>query len=104
MALNNHDALVAASMNAAEKWRQVPAPQRGEIIRQFGNELRIQKADLAKVITAEARKIVTEAEGEVQEAIDMCDFATGLSRQLYGLTMPSERPDHRLQELWQPIG
>jgi aldehyde dehydrogenase (NAD+) len=104
MALNNHGALVAASMNAAEKWRQVPAPQRGEIIRQFGNELRIQKADLAKVITAEARKIVTEAEGEVQEAIDMCDFATGLSRQLYGLTMPSERPDHRLQELWQPIG
>ena len=104
MALNNHDALVAASKNAAEKWRQVPAPQRGEIIRQFGNELRIQKADLAKVITAEARKIVTEAEGEVQEAIDMCDFATGLSRQLYGLTMPSERPDHRLQELWQPIG
>ena len=104
MALNNHDALVAASMNAAEKWRQVPAPQRGEIIRQFGNELRIQKADLAKVITADARKIVTEAEGEVQEAIDMCDFATGLSRQLYGLTMPSERPDHRLQELWQPIG
>ena len=104
MALNNHDVLVAASKNAAEKWRQVPAPQRGEIIRQFGNELRIQKADLAKVITAEARKIVTEAEGEVQEAIDMCDFATGLSRQLYGLTMPSERPDHRLQELWQPIG
>ena len=104
MALNNHDALVAASKNAAEKWRQVPSPQRGEIIRQFGNELRIQKADLAKVITAEARKIVTEAEGEVQEAIDMCDFATGLSRQLYGLTMPSERPDHRLQELWQPIG
>tara|TARA_B110000008_G_scaffold142079_1_gene143785 strand:- start:187 stop:1560 length:1374 start_codon:yes stop_codon:yes gene_type:complete len=104
MALNNHDALVAASKNAAKKWRQVPAPQRGEIIRQFGNELRIQKADLAKVITAEARKIVTEAEGEVQEAIDMCDFATGLSRQLYGLTMPSERPDHRLQELWQPIG
>ena len=104
MEFKNHDELVAASKNAAEKWRLVPAPQRGEVIRQFGNELRNQKADLAKVITAEARKIVTEAEGEVQEAIDMCDFATGLSRQLYGLTMPSERPDHRLQELWQPIG
>ena len=104
MEFNNHNELVAASKNAAEKWRLVPAPQRGEVIRQFGNELRIQKAALAKVITKEARKIVTEAEGEVQEAIDMCDFATGLSRQLYGLTMPSERPDHRLQELWQPIG
>ena len=104
MEFNNHDELVAASKNAAKKWRLVPAPQRGEVVRQFGNELRIQKAALAKVITAEARKIVTEAEGEVQEAIDMCDFATGLSRQLYGLTMPSERPDHRLQELWQPIG
>ena len=71
---------------------------------QINNELRNQKADLARVITKEARKIVSEAEGEVQEAIDMCDFATGLSRQLYGLTMPSERPDHRLQELWQPLG
>jgi aldehyde dehydrogenase (NAD+) len=104
MEFRNHDELVAASKNAALKWRLVPAPQRGEFIRQFGNELRKQKAELAKVITSEARKIVTEAEGEVQEAIDMCDFATGLSRQLYGLTMPSERPDHRLQELWQPIG
>ena len=104
MEFRNHDELVAASKNAALKWRLVPAPQRGEFIRQFGNELRKQKAELAEVITSEARKIVTEAEGEVQEAIDMCDFATGLSRQLYGLTMPSERPDHRLQELWQPIG
>ena len=104
MEFRNHDELVAASKNAALKWRLVPAPQRGEFIRQFGNELRKQKAELAKVIISEARKIVTEAEGEVQEAIDMCDFATGLSRQLYGLTMPSERPDHRLQELWQPIG
>ena len=104
MEFRNHDELVAASKNAALKWRLVPAPQRGEFIRQFGNELRKQKAELAEVITSEARKIVTEAEGEVQESIDMCDFATGLSRQLYGLTMPSERPDHRLQELWQPIG
>ena len=104
MKYENYDDLVKASQKAHKKWRILPAPQRGEIIRQFGNELRNQKSELAKVITKEARKIVSEAEGEVQEAIDMCDFATGLSRQLYGLTMPSERPDHRLQELWQPIG
>ena len=104
MKYENYDDLVKASQKAHKKWRIIPAPQRGEIIRQFGNEIRNQKSELAKVITKEARKIVSEAEGEVQEAIDMCDFATGLSRQLYGLTMPSERPDHRLQELWQPIG
>ena len=103
MKFNNHDDLVNASKKAHKKWRLIPAPQRGEIIRKFGNELRNQKSFLAKVITKEARKIVSESEGEVQEAIDMCDFATGLSRQLYGLTMPSERPDHRLQELWQPV-
>ena len=104
MKFNSHDELVNLSKEAQKKWRLIPAPKRGEIIREFGNELRNQKASLAKVITKEARKIVSEAEGEVQEAIDMCDFATGLSRQLYGLTMPSERPDHRLQELWQPLG
>ena len=104
MEFDNYNDLVKASKEAHRKWRLVPAPQRGDIIRQFGNELRNKKNELAKVITTEARKIVSEAEGEVQEAIDMCDFATGLSRQLYGLTMPSERPDHRLQELWQPIG
>lgn len=104
MNFNSHDELVNTSKEAQKKWRLIPAPKRGEIIREFGNELRNQKADLARVITKEARKIVSEAEGEVQEAIDMCDFATGLSRQLYGLTMPSERPDHRLQELWQPLG
>jgi aldehyde dehydrogenase (NAD+) len=104
MKFNSHDELVNTSKEAQKKWRLIPAPKRGEIIREFGNELRNQKANLAKLITKEARKIVSEAEGEVQEAIDMCDFATGLSRQLYGLTMPSERPDHRLQELWQPLG
>ena len=104
MKFNSHDELVNLSKEAQKKWRLIPAPKRGEIIREFGNELRNQKANLAKVITKEARKIVSEAEGEVQEAIDMCDFATGLSRQLYGLTMPSERHDHRLQELWQPLG
>ena len=104
MKFNSHDKLVNTSKEAQKKWRLIPAPKRGEIIREFGNELRNQKTNLARVITKEARKIVSEAEGEVQEAIDMCDFATGLSRQLYGLTMPSERPDHRLQELWQPLG
>ena len=104
MESKNYAELVMASKLAHEKWRLMPAPQRGEIIRNFGNEIRSQKVELAKTITEEARKIVTEAEGEVQEAIDMCDFATGLSRQLYGLTMPSERQDHRLQEIWQPIG
>jgi aldehyde dehydrogenase (NAD+) len=104
MKFKSYDELVNLSKEAQKKWRLIPAPKRGEIIREFGNELRNQKANLAKVITKEARKIVSEAEGEPQEAIDMCDFATGLSRQLYGLTMPSERPDHRLQELWQPLG
>ena len=103
----DHDAykkIVKKSKDISFEWRKVPAPQRGEIIRRFGDELRLRKKDLAAIITTEARKIVSEAEGEVQEAIDMCDFATGLSRQLYGLTMPSERPEHRLQEIWQPIG
>ena len=96
--------IVKTSKRVSLEWRKVPAPQRGEIIRKFGDELRASKKNLAEIITIEARKIVSEAEGEVQEAIDMCDFATGLSRQLYGLTMPSERPEHRLQEIWQPIG
>ena len=104
MESDNYNDLVQASKEAHRKWRLVPAPQRVDIIRQFGNDLRNEKNELAKIITTEARKIISEAEGEVQEAIDMCDFATGLSRQLYGLTMPSERPEHRLQELWQPIG
>jgi aldehyde dehydrogenase (NAD+) len=101
---NAYKKLVQKSKDISFEWRKVPAPQRGEIIRQFGDELRVRKKALAEIITTEARKIVSEAEGEVQEAIDMCDFATGLSRQLYGLTMPSERPEHRLQEIWQPIG
>ena len=82
----------------------MPAPARGEYIRKFGEALRARKEEVAQQITAEAKKIISEGEGEVQEVIDMCDFATGLSRQLYGLTMPSERPNHRLQEIWQPLG
>tara|TARA_B100001173_G_scaffold309382_1_gene321573 strand:+ start:9336 stop:10709 length:1374 start_codon:yes stop_codon:yes gene_type:complete len=100
----NYEIIVNKSKDISLRWRSVPAPQRGELIRQFGNELRLQKESLAKTITKEARKIQTESLGEVQEAIDMCDFAVGLSRQLYGLTMPSERPNHRLQELWHPLG
>ena len=82
----------------------MPAPTRGEFIRKFGEALRAQKPKVSERITKEAKKIISEGEGETQEVIDMCDFATGLSRQLYGLTMPSERPDHRLQEIWQPLG
>ena len=100
----NYDEIVKRSKHIFIKWRSVPAPQRGEYIRKFGEELRAKKDYLAKTITKEARKIQTESQGEVQEAIDMCDFAVGLSRQLYGLTMPSERPSHRLQELWHPLG
>jgi len=100
----NYDEIVKRSKDIFIKWRSVPAPQRGEYIRKFGEELRAKKDYLAETITKEARKIQTESQGEVQEAIDMCDFAVGLSRQLYGLTMPSERPNHRLQELWHPLG
>ena len=99
-----YEALVNKSKEISLNWRTLPAPQRGELIRLFGEELRLQKVQLAQTITKEARKIHTESLGEVQEAIDMCDFAVGLSRQLYGLTMPSERPNHRLQELWHPLG
>ena len=104
--MNNkeYEVLVNKSKEISLKWRTFPAPQRGELIRLFGEELRLQKVQLAQTITKEARKIHTESLGEVQEAIDMCDFAVGLSRQLYGLTMPSERPNHRLQELWHPLG
>ena len=101
---NNFDSIVKTSKEVSLRWRSIPAPQRGEFIRQFGEELRLQKEALAETITKEARKIKTESLGEVQEAIDMCDFAVGLSRQLYGFTMPSERPKHRLQELWHPLG
>ena len=104
MDLNNYNQIVSRANDIQKMWLKVPAPKRGEVIRSFGNKLREHKSELAALITKDARKIISEAEGEVQEAIDMCDFATGLSRQLYGLTMPSERPNHRLQELWHPLG
>ena len=86
------------------KWRLTPAPVRGETVRRLGDALRRAKPSLGRLVTLETGKILTEGEGEVQEMIDLCDFATGLSRQLYGLTMPSERPGHRLMEQWHPLG
>ncbi|MBR7800128.1 L-piperidine-6-carboxylate dehydrogenase [Undibacterium fentianense] len=89
---------------AARQWRQVPAPRRGELIRLFGEELRQHKTQLGELVTLEAGKILQEGLGEVQEMIDICDFAVGLSRQLYGLTIASERPGHRMMEVWHPLG
>ena len=102
--LADYEQVAARALKAFETWRMVPAPQRGEVVRQLGEALRRYKADLGMLVTLEAGKITSEGAGEVQEMIDMCDFAVGLSRQLYGLTMPSERPQHRLFEQWQPLG
>ena len=99
-----YDACVTAAQEAFLRWRMVPAPKRGEVVRQIGEALRRQKQDLGLLVTLEAGKIRAEGEGEVQEMIDMCDFAVGLSRQLYGLTMASERPSHRMFEQWHPLG
>ena len=89
---------------AFRTWRHVPAPRRGELVRLFGEELRAAKDDLAKLVTIEVGKIPSEGAGEVQEMIDICDFAVGLSRQLYGLTIATERPGHRMMEVWHPLG
>lgn len=85
-------------------WRDVPAPKRGELVRAFGDTVRRHKSELGRLITLETGKILQEGLGEVQEVIDICEFAVGLSRQLYGLTIASERPDHKLLEIWQPLG
>ena len=85
-------------------WRNVPAPKRGELVRLLGEELRANKAALGRLVSIEAGKIVSEGLGEVQEMIDICDFAVGLSRQLYGLTIATERPEHRMMETWHPLG
>lgn len=97
-------AIIAASGAAFNVWRTVPAPRRGELVRLFGEELRAAKSELGAVVTLEAGKITSEGLGEVQEMIDICDFAVGLSRQLYGLTIASERPGHRMMETWHPMG
>lgn len=95
---------IASAQKAFKTWRMVPAPQRGELIRLFGEELRAHKDELGQIVTLECGKIKTEGLGEVQEMIDICDFAVGLSRQLYGLTIASERPLHKMQENWHPMG
>ncbi|MEE9391887.1 MAG: aldehyde dehydrogenase family protein [Planctomycetota bacterium] len=102
--LKTYEALVTGSEEAFKTWRMMPAPQRGEIVRQIGNALREKKELLGQLVTMEMGKLLTEGEGEVQEMIDICDFAVGLSRQLYGLTMHSERPGHRMYEQWHPLG
>lgn len=99
-----YDEVVERACEAFRHWRRVPAPKRGEVVRQLGEALRRYKTDLGRLITFEVGKIRSEAEGEVQEMIDMCDFAVGLSRQLYGLTIASERPLHRMFEQWHPLG
>jgi len=96
--------IIAASQEAFRAWRQVPAPRRGELVRLLGEELRASKEELGAVVTLEAGKILSEGLGEVQEMIDICDFAVGLSRQIYGLTIASERPGHRMMETWHPLG
>ncbi len=95
---------VGRAQDAFMAWRTVPAPRRGELVRLFGEELRAHKEDLGRLVSIESGKILQEGRGEVQEMIDICDFAVGLSRQLYGLTIASERPDHRMMELWHPLG
>lgn len=96
--------VIARSTSAFEVWRHVPAPRRGELVRLLGEELRASKAELGALVTLEAGKILSEGLGEVQEMIDICDFAVGLSRQLYGLTIASERPGHVMRETWHPLG
>ena len=98
------DAKIAQSVTAFRGWRDQPAPKRGELVRLFGEELRANKEALGRLVTLEAGKILQEGLGEVQEMIDICDFAVGLSRQLYGLTIASERPGHRMMETWHPAG
>ncbi len=97
-------AIIAKSQEAFKAWRTVPAPRRGELVRLLGEELRAAKAELGALVTLEAGKITSEGLGEVQEMIDICDFAVGLSRQIYGLTIASERPGHRMMETWHPMG
>ena len=98
------DAVIARAKVAFKQWRNVPAPRRGELVRLLGEELRAAKDDLGALVSLEAGKILSEGQGEVQEMIDICDFAVGQSRMLYGLTIASERPGHRMMETWHPVG
>ena len=98
------DMVIEKAAQAFKEWRLWPAPKRGEIVRQFGEALRHYKEPLGKLVSYEMGKSLQEGMGEVQEMIDICDFAVGLSRQLYGLTIHSERPQHRMYEQWHPLG
>ena len=100
----SYENLVGAAEHAASVWRNVPAPKRGDVVRQIGDELRHRKEDLGRLVSYEMGKSLQEGLGEVQEMIDICDFAIGQSRQLYGLSMHSERPMHRMYEQWHPLG
>ena len=100
----DYDRVIDTAQAAYKEWRKVPAPQRGEIVRQFGNKLRELKEPLGQLVSYEMGKSLQEGYGEVQEMIDICDFAVGLSRQLNGQTIPSERPGHVMREQWHPIG
>ena len=101
---DDYETVVQAAQEAFKTWRLMPAPKRGEIVRQIGNKLREFKEPLGKLVSAEMGKILQEGLGEVQEMIDICDFAVGLSRQLHGFTMHSERPAHRMYDQYQPLG
>jgi L-aminoadipate-semialdehyde dehydrogenase len=100
----DYEQVIRTAQEAFKKWRTVPAPQRGEVVRQIGNALRKNKEDLGRLVSYEMGKIYQEGMGEVQEMIDICDFAVGLSRQLHGFTMHSERPQHRMYEQYHPLG
>ncbi|NCG18539.1 MAG: aldehyde dehydrogenase family protein [Rhodobacterales bacterium] len=102
--LQDYEKVVAEAHAAFVKWRMLPAPARGEIVRQMGDAMRKQKDDLGRLVTLEMGKVLSEGLGEVQESIDMADLAVGMSRQLFGLTMHSERPGHRMYEQWHPMG
>src|SRR5215203_6496136 len=100
----SYEKIILTAESAFKQWRMTPAPQRGEIVRQVGEALRKYKEPLGKLVSYEMGKSLQEGYGEVQEMIDICDFAVGLSRQLYGLTIASERPGHRMMEQWHPLG
>ena len=100
----DYEVVMAEACDTFNRWRLCPAPKRGEIVREIGDDLRLHKDDLGALVSLEMGKILAEGQGEVQEMIDIADFAVGLSRQLYGLTMHSERPGHRMYEQWHPLG
>src|SRR5215203_389209 len=102
--LEQASAAIGRATQAFVIWREVPAPRRGEFVRLLGEELRAAKSDLGRLVTLETGKIASEGLGEVQEMIDICDYAVGLSRQLYGLTIATERAEHRMMETWHPLG